>query len=286
MIAPVQKDDGQTYDAILLDLDGTLVNSQGSILPRTRSALHAASEAGIRVMIATGRSAEGTLPVIEALGLDGPAVVYNGAGIYCPRAGKLIEERVLSNRAVERTLAFASERELLTVVMRPRQKFGMAPRTDEERAATKWLEELKIVPAQDLPRETLIRITLFGLEGMTSARLRSDLEASMDQPVYLTDFPLNCLAGHRESLLGVVDIQPPCRGKGEALRFLQETYGIPPERVVAVGDASNDVPMLEAAGLGVVMEESMVEAREVADRTIGSCETDTIAELVEELFLS
>ena len=83
----------------------------------------------------------------------------------------------------------------------------------------------------------------------------------------------------------MVDVQPPCRGKGEALRWLEQERGIPAERVVCVGDAGNDVPMLEGAGLGVAMENAFRSAREAADRIIGSNNTEAIAELVEELFL-
>ena len=280
----MKNDAERAYDAILLDLDGTLVTSQGHILPRTLAALRAASASGTRVMIVTGRSVEGTLPVLEELGLDEPAVIYNGAGIYCPREGRLIEERVLSNRAVEATLGFARERDLLTVVMRPKEKFGLAPRNEHESSAMQWMEDLRTVAWEELPRETLIRITLFGLPGMESGQLGRELESNVDHPLYLTDFPLSCLAGHRSSPLGVVDVQPPCRGKAEALRYLDETHGIPPERVVAVGDASNDIPMLEGAGLGVAMEASMPSALAAAQRVIGSCDSESIAELVEELF--
>lgn len=273
------------YDAILLDLDGTLVTSAGEVLPRTRAALRAAHAEGVRVVIATGRSEEGTLPVIEALGLDEPAVVYNGAGVYCPREGRLIEERVLSNRVVERTLAFALEADRMTVVMRPQKKWATPPRDAHEEAALRWMEQLERVAVPDLPRENLIRITVFGRPGEDPAGLATQLEAHVDQPIYLTEFPLSALAEHRDSPLGVVDVQPPCRGKGEALRFLTETYGIPAERVVAVGDASNDVPMLEAAGLAVTMEVAMPSAVAAADRRIGSCDSESLAELVEELFL-
>jgi hydroxymethylpyrimidine pyrophosphatase-like HAD family hydrolase len=104
--------------------------------------------------------------------------------------------------------------------------------------------------------------------------------------VYLTHFPLDALAPHRGSPLQVVDVQPPCRGKGEALRWLEESLGIPPTRVVAVGDAGNDVPMFERAGLSVCMANALEPARRAAKRSIGSCNTDAIADLVDELFLS
>ncbi len=56
-------------------------------------------------------------------------------------------------------------------------------------------------------------------------------------------------------------------------------------RIVAVGDATNDIPMFEAAGLAVAMEGSMRETLAAADRVIGSNGSTALAELVEELFL-
>jgi hydroxymethylpyrimidine pyrophosphatase-like HAD family hydrolase len=53
---------------------------------------------------------------------------------------------------------------------------------------------------------------------------------------------------------------------------------------VAVGDADNDLPMLTAAGLSVAMRNSMPRVLGAAQRVIGHNNSDTIAELVEELF--
>ncbi|MDE0891369.1 MAG: HAD hydrolase family protein, partial [Planctomycetota bacterium] len=83
------------YAALLLDLDGTVVDPKGQIRESTRRAVHALSESGVRVMITTGRSATATEGAIAELGLEGTAVVFNGAGIWCPRERRLLEEQIL-----------------------------------------------------------------------------------------------------------------------------------------------------------------------------------------------
>lgn len=272
------------YQALVLDLDGTLVTDDGTIHPRTLAALKQAHGRGVRVMIATGRSELGVAPVLAELDMDTPAVVFNGAGLYCPREKRLLEERLLSDRVVQRCFEFAERSRLMPVIQLAGAKYAPHPRDEHEGHALRGLEGLRYVPFAELPREYVIRVTFFSDRHPDSDALAAEVEASIAHPLHVTHFPLNALATHRESALFVVDVQPPCRGKGEALRVLQERYDIPAERVVAVGDADNDLPMLAAAGLSVAMQNSMPRVLAIARRVIGSNNSATIAELVDELF--
>ena len=73
-------------------------------------------------------------------------------------------------------------------------------------------------------------------------------------------------------------------GKKEALNYLEQEEEILPEEVVAIGDAPNDIPMVTEAGLGIAMGNAMSELKGVADRIIGTNDTGTIGELVDELW--
>lgn len=272
------------WRALVLDLDGTLIGPSGRPHPRTAEVLGRLIASDAHVMIATGRSEGGTKGVLADLGLETPAIVFNGAGLYCPVRGKLLEERTLSDRTIARTLDWCLEQDMPAVVMRAGAKFARHPKSDTEARALRGLEDLTLVDEADLPRERLIRITAFSDAYEDSAALEAALVARLGQPIYATHFPLDALYEHRGSPYQVVDVQPPCRGKGEALRWLAEERGIPSAAVVAVGDATNDLPMFEAAGLAVAMRDAMPEALAAADRVIGGAETDAIAELCEELF--
>ncbi len=273
------------YEAILLDLDGTLVDEKDRIHPRTLASLRAADQRGVRVMIVTGRSELATIPVVRELGLMTPAVVFNGAAVWCPVTDRLIEERVLSKRAVERAIDYGEQRGMLTVTMCAGAKYTLEPSTEMERRALKDMTGLVVATRDEMRFRRAIRVTLFSDRHATSDEFARELEQAIALPIYVTHFPLNVLAHHRDSPLTVVDIHPPCRGKAEGLRLLEELYGISAERAVAVGDATNDLPMLEAAGLAVVMQDGMAEALAAADRVIDGVGTDSIGRLVEELFL-
>lgn len=277
---------GREYDALVLDLDGTLLDDSSRVLPASAVALTAAVERGVHVMVATGRSSLSAQPILAGLGLPLPASVFNGAGLYCPTTRRMLEERVLSKRTLTRALAYGRERELAMVLMCADRKFATAPRDAAEAAALSGMMGVQYVPrSADLAAEFVMRVTYFSGAHDSSADFARDIERVVDQPVYMTHFPLNLLPMHRASPLAVVDLHPPCRGKAEALRWLAEAHGVPAARVVAVGDASNDVPMFEAAGLSVAMSSGMDEARQAATRTIGDNNSNSIADLVHELFL-
>ena len=72
------------YDALVLDLDGTLLDSKGHVTTRTRDEIRRLRDAGWIVLLATGRSLAGSRAVHEELGLDGELCCYNGAWIGRP----------------------------------------------------------------------------------------------------------------------------------------------------------------------------------------------------------
>ena len=276
--------EGALYDALCLDLDGTVVDPNGSVRDSTRRAIGALRDAGVRVMITTGRSVLGTEAIIEELDLREPAVVFNGAGVWCPKTERLLEEQILAERVVDPVMDYAAANDHFVCVMLADSKFVPPPKDALDEATIAGLGRLEVVAREELPREYLMRVTVFSRAHETSAPFNQEVSAVLRAPAYLTHFPLSLLHAYRDSPLQVVDVHPPCRGKAEALRWLADEEGIPAERVVCVGDATNDIPMFEAAGLSVAMGDGMPEALAAADRVIGASDTDAISGLIQELF--
>ncbi len=276
-----------SYGAILLDLDGTLVNSEGHVHPETLEALREASDRGVVVMVATGRSTIATMPVLDVLDLPTPAVVFNGAGIYCRTQGRMLEERLLSERIMDQVHDYLERSGDLAVFMCALEKFSRKPNSDAEVAALAGLHKIQELEPNSLRGiENVMRVTFLSSRHKDSHEYHGELEEAIKGPSYRTHFSLSLLPRYADSPYQVADVHPPCLGKAEALRYLEETYGIPAARVVAVGDAYNDYPMVQAAGLGVCMGNGVAGLQRRADRVIGDNEGTAIAELVRELFLS
>jgi Cof subfamily protein (haloacid dehalogenase superfamily) len=272
------------YDALVLDIDGTLLDDSEHLSERTRSAIAAARAAGVVVMLATGRSHDGARPWLKELALDTPAVVFNGAAVFDPGQDRLIETVELSIALVDDLLAYAAAHQLLPVLARAERQYVRQPQA-HELALLRGYRNLVTVANDALPRDQALRVTLYSLQHKDSLTLLEDLQRPIaGRPVYCTHFPLSELAHSRDSRAQVVDVQPACDGKALALQLLARRYGIQKERVVAVGDAPNDLPMLEIAGLGVAMGNARPEVKLAAKRVIGHNDSDALASLIEELF--
>jgi Cof subfamily protein (haloacid dehalogenase superfamily) len=273
------------YDALLLDVDGTLLDVNEQPHPATRAALTRARAAGVVVMLATGRSSGGVRGIARELTPGMPAIVFNGAALYEPGDDRLIEMTALSATTAEQVLAHARQHGMLPVVATREGQYSRPAITAAEGHVLAAFRQLHI-SSDALPLGDVIRITLLSPHHANSLALYAEIQAVIDGPAYLTHFALSSLPHFVGSPFQIVDVQPDCGGKAAALRVLAERYGIAAERVVAVGDADNDLPMLRHAGLGVAMGNATPAAKDAADRVIGDHNGDALGLLIDELFLT
>jgi len=268
----------ELYDALVFDLDGTLLDAQGRVTPRTRDEIVRARDRGYTVVIATGRSLAGTREVHAELGLDTDVVCYNGAWIgrrdgtspwhYAPIPDDLLREVTGAEARAEFHFRHQGEAKYTTRTGHPHH-----PRV------TRWYTNAVVVdpPTGVLPDRDLLRVSLFfqGPEVVDAAwdTLSGEARERLDKNV----FPMSIFPEFADVDLVLCEVQRRGLGKAETLRFLLERHGIPPERVVAVGDQANDLPLLREAGLAVAMGNAIPEAMEVADVVIGDHRAEGVA---------
>jgi len=85
---------------IATDLDGTVLRTGGAVSERTVRALGSAEDAGVMIIVATGRPPRWVRPVAEALGHTGLAICANGAVIYDMHTERVIEHTPITRDAV------------------------------------------------------------------------------------------------------------------------------------------------------------------------------------------
>jgi len=89
------------YKLVVLDMDGTLLNSQKEITERVRKAINAAKAIGVKVVLASGRPIDGMLPTLEALGLttvDDYVLTYNASLILNVASKEVIRSEFLTGQ--------------------------------------------------------------------------------------------------------------------------------------------------------------------------------------------
>lgn len=239
---------------LALDLDGTLVADLHNIPARTRAAIQAASEQGVRVVIATGREYRITRKFTDMLGLTTPIICYQGAWIYDPQTGQSIGNEGLPVYLAHELIDLARTRNLM-LNLYVDHKVYVENLTEAGRAMFGSLgtpllevEDLKAAVTAS-PIKGLI---FHGAEeaGMVVADLKAALNGRLN--VF-------------RSLDTLIEITAPRVSKGHALAILADYYNITRDEVMAIGDHDNDIEMISWAGLGVAMGSASEGARSVAD---------------------
>jgi hydroxymethylpyrimidine pyrophosphatase-like HAD family hydrolase len=253
---------------VALDIDGTILHGDRPISPRVLAAVARAIEAGVHVVVATGRPMVGTWPVVTALGLvSGSVVCSNGAVLLDAASGELLLAHnfdaapvVAKLRAMLPDAVFAIEQPgLENLVTGPFPGFGTLPD--------------RLVDHDTLVAAPVPRLTVWW-NGYTAAELGEKIAA-------LPLGEVNCTLDTGGPWLVAV-----ARGisKGTALERLRVDLGVPADATLAVGDGDNDIEMLRWAALGVAMGQANDAVKAAAREVTGSIDEDGLAAVLERWF--
>ncbi|MFC3689771.1 HAD-IIB family hydrolase [Aquipuribacter hungaricus] len=255
---------------VALDIDGTIVDHDDRLTERVRGAVRAASEVA-HVVIATGRSTDGTLEVLDRLDLlTGTAVVSNGAVTLRldPSLPKGYE--VAESVSFDPGPALAVVREHL-----PTALYGVET------------EQLDKVLTQAFPEGELSgRFRVASFEELSRTRALRVIVRSLDHsPEEFEEIVgrmgLNSVA-YAVGWSAWLDIAPEGVSKASALESVRRRLGVEPEDTYAVGDGRNDIEMLRWAAHSAAMGNALDDdVRRAAVETIGPVTEDGLAVFLE-----
>ncbi len=272
------------YKLLALDVDGTLLDSQGVLRPRVRAAVRAAAAAGCTVALATGRRYASAVEVAAALDLDTPLILHNGALIRRALSGTVLDEMPIglpAARHVAETIAAAGSQVIVFPPPRAGELILAGPATLDGDLAACYLDRcgahVERRPLDDLFQGVPpLTIVVLDAERQIDA-LVARLAGGEGYTLTRNTFPLWDRAFH------ALDVLAAGCSKAAGLRALAAQLGIALSDTVAAGDQWNDVEMLEAAGLGIAMGNAPPGVQARADRVVGSCEADGLADALAAL---
>jgi Cof subfamily protein (haloacid dehalogenase superfamily) len=269
---------------IALDIDGTLLDSEGRIPDANREAIARALGAGVEVALATGRRYDFARSIFEALPAPLTLIVSNGA-IVKTRDGRTMMRSLLPREVARSVLAQVPEHRESAAVVFDRVREGQVvfeaidwdhPRHARFYAANRpFLSEIR--PLEHCLTEDPIQVMFSG--GCVEMRTLFDrLQRAADGfSVALTEYQ------HRD--FSMVDVVTAGCSKGSALRAWSEQRGLERSEVMAMGDNLNDLQMLEFAGTAVLMGNALAELKARGWPVTGSNNEGGVAQAIDRYVL-
>lgn len=265
------------YKLLVTDIDGTLVDSHQEVPEANVKAIRRLLATGGLYTFATGRNEQSVRPYAEALGVNAPAILYNGAKVVDLSGDTTLFEHCLARDAARSVLRLASSFDVHPTLHLGGhvyvQRADPTIRDHMAKNGVPWVEVgdlarfIERVPDSRNPTKLL----LIGAEDVLEDVGR----------VVRAELPALSIMKSESTYLEVL---PPGISKGAALLVLCKHLGLDPQEVVAMGDGPNDMTLIEAAGLGVAVANATRELKERADFISRPNEECGVAEVIERFF--
>src|SRR6185437_14192324 len=265
----------ERYRLVVVDVDGTLLDSQHQLPPRVAAAIRATRQHGLAVALATGKMLRSVRTLIEAMDLRGPQITLNGAALVLAETGEPLAYHPLRqddrHLAIELTRASAPDvlitHFLLDTIMVDQPEHPLLPVLLSY--GEKQITPVPSLLADDLPPAAKILLAgtheqLHDLRRVVTPVLAPRLIVTTTAPDFLEFFD-------------------PAAGKGNGLAALLDALKLPHEAVIAIGDGENDLPLFAQVGLSVAMGNASAAVQRAADLVIGSNDAAGVADFLDDL---
>ncbi len=270
LAAPATVQDVRTPRLVAIDIDGTLFDPlTRTISPRVRDTVRRVADSGAHVVLATGRSMLGTVPVLRELDLtSGVALCSNGAVRLDAASGEPLAVETFDPGPVCTRLA-----EHLPGALFAAELVGVGSLITAPFPEGTLIGETRVVSLSELAAKPTPRLIAHWAEHTPEETLA--VVGSLDLP------GCHRTIDHYEPWVTVV---PDGVTKGSALEKLRTELGIPGEDTLAIGDGDNDVEMVSWAAHGIAMAQGPASVRAAADEIAPAVEQDGLADVLSRWF--
>jgi Cof subfamily protein (haloacid dehalogenase superfamily) len=268
---------------IAVDLDGTLLRSDGSLAPVGGRALAGAASRGIYVILTTTRNLSSVRRFAAQIGIAHPVVCTNGAHILARPQGPTWVYRRIPTALAAAVIREADARgwDLITTVRKSAERDEITVYHRQEGQSPGRMGPGRLVAGENLAALTLgdpIRILNYQAEAIPEIVdfLQTQFTGRYHLETYL----------HPDETVKSIGIYAPGCDKGTGLAEVMTRLWIPTEAVMAIGDNPNDLPMFERAGLRVAMGNATREVRRAATVVAPSNDQEGVAWAVRRFVLA
>ncbi|APV43934.1 hypothetical protein Dform_00579 [Dehalogenimonas formicexedens] len=268
------------YELLVIDMDGTIIDSRGNISNADKIAIAEARGRGIKVALSTGRVVDACRRYIAELGLDGVHIFFDGALVYDLSNKDTIFSQPVNPETLREAVDFARQNSIYLELYAIDRYF-----VEEITWADKIHREFfglhsTLANFDDVAgKETIIKCELMVHNNEEEAKHRLFMEHFQGN---LRGSIARTPAYPDVRFVNVVD---PRVSKGSALEKLAGHFNISLDKVMAIGDGTNDIPLLEKAGLKIAMGNWRDELKAIADHVTLPVEESGVAAAIDKLIL-
>lgn len=262
------------YRIVFSDLDGTLLGEDHKVSEETKQKIRQLEERGIPFVMVSARMPSAVLPIQASVGIKAPVICYNGA-LILGEDGALLQHIRIEIDVVKNVLKKIKELYPKLICNLYTERYWLV-----EDAATKEAAREQSVTGM-VPRETCFSDVLNGGEPIYKISCAGTPE-QMEHLERELSREFAALSVHRshEAYLEIVSRDAK---KSLALQTLCRVLGIPEKEAAAFGDNFNDIDMLQAAGLGIAMDNAPEEVKKKAGKVTRSNVQDGVLYMLNRL---
>ena len=244
------------YRMIAVDLDGTLLDPNGTLNARTVRAARAAMERGAKIVLSSGRMPAALKHIGDEIGVNAPAVCFNGGAVVNLQTGETLYQTPVP-MDLARDIARAAEERGMYLHAFVHGGY-IAPEYNDKTAAYERLSGVKATvvnrPVSEAMDEAPMKLLIIDTPEGAEAALPG-LQAQFAGRA--------TIMRSQKHLIECVDVNT---GKAGALSFLAKHLGLTAEEAISFGDGQNDLDMLLWSGESYVMDNAKEALKKASPR--------------------
>lgn len=263
---------------IAIDMDGTLLNSKKELLEETKQYFKEFHTKGTETLLVlcTGRPESGIRPYLKDLGYleeNHYIISQNGANIYESQTGNRIMDAFVDSEKIQKWIELGKKHGVSVMGAGVDYYYSF----DEE--PTEWMEfDVKIVNGsiKRITREDTLTTDFYKLLLLGDEEQLNEFETVIPKE-WRDEF---YVVRSQKYLLEVLK-----KGVNKAfgLEKLAAALNIDPCEIASIGDAANDIEMLEYAGLAIAMGNASEEVKAISDIVTDTNENNGVIKAIDQL---
>lgn len=263
---------------VAIDMDGTLLNSKKELLEETKQYFKNFHNKNTETLLVlcTGRPESGIRPYLKDLGYleeNHYIISQNGANIYESQTGKRVMDSFVDSAAIQKWIELGKKHGISVMGAGVDYYYSF----DED--PTEWMEfdvklvsgKLKRIPTKESLNTDFYKILLMGDEEQLN-EFETYIPEEWRDEFYVV-----------RSQKYLVEVLKKGVNKAFGLEKLAKELNIQPSEIAAIGDAANDIEMLEYAGLAVAMGNASEEVKAIADIVTDTNENNGVIKAIDKL---